>query len=119
MDKHGLELGRWYVNKDQTCYVKPLEELGSDGAALCVFVQTDHAHVSIYRTRRVAKLLLAQHYDIIEGASIHVPTQVSLLADLLMSAYKPGERGSYPFDKADKTKSTLKLFRKETYVANS
>lgn len=116
---HGLELGRWYVNKDQTCYVKPLEELGPDGAALCVFVQTDHAHVSIYRNRRDAKLLLAQHYDIIEGATMHVPTQVSLLADSLMSAYKPRERGSFPFCMADKIKYTLKLFRKETHDADS
>jgi len=110
MEKHNLELGKWYSNKDQTCYIKPMEELGPDNRALCVFIQTDHSHISVYRNRREAKLLCAEHYDLLD--KIHVPTEVSLLVASLLLDYKPGERNSFPFHKAEKIKSTLKLFRK-------
>jgi hypothetical protein len=54
---HGLIINKWYINKDKTCFVKPLEELKNDGKALCVFVATSKAHIQIYRTRRDKMLL--------------------------------------------------------------
>jgi hypothetical protein len=106
--EHNLELNRWHVNEDQTCFVKPLEELGPDKRALCIFIATSHSHVQVTRSRRDALLLKQDAYTPCEAKPIELYT--SQLASKLMGAYQPGERNSYPFKNSKQTPGILKFF---------
>ena len=118
---HKLLLNKWYVNKDRTCFVKPLEELGSDNKALCIFVDTGKLHIQIYRARREAVLLKACYYVLVESTFVtdeSIDRFVMELSAQLITKYEPGEKGSFPLTDSEKSPTDkafksigLKLFK--------
>lgn len=104
-----FKLNHWYINTDHTCYVNVLEELGPDGKALCIFVQTSNSHISVYRSRRDAILLKQSNYSLCD---IDVVDESLGLLQKLFVDYHTGEHNSFPFKGSKRFKGVLKMFGK-------